>query len=502
MTALNRAWARLTFVALSVAMLGAAASATVRVPVYGDDFRLSQQTFAQFDGSIWDVFTTAATSGWQANRFNPVGRFFAFNYHFWMHESAVLSGIGMHWFYRAGSFVLLLLLVLSASYAFKRAIVFMHEKNEQVPGVLVFASLSAFLALTLQLHPWSHDPTMTISEIGLASGAISFFYLGLCFRFGRSPGRWSSLVIALVSAGATMFYETTIAAIVAGAVVWAALVWRARRHREGMLRPVMLLVAGTVVPLLVFVLGRMYVATMDLAPYPGTELALRAAGFRPMAMLLLGMIPGTAWGESASYADGISFSAPAMTASAVIVVALILTVLMARKRWVGLQASRSVALVAVVFGILALLTLIMHAFTEKYISEITKPGQIYLSYTMLMLVTGMLVLGVILRIRSGRALVALILLLPLASGFVVVQQAVDWSVAEQAATVNAPNRSLMHLSSKWEPDAQRRCSVLEAWQNSHKWPAYYVQAVTDGVQKNYRLSFGIAFCPSLPSRPS
>lgn len=485
--------------AIGLALLVAAAAATIRVPVYGDDFRLSQQAYDMFDGDLGKVLATAWKTGEQPNRFSPSGRFFAFAYHFLAHELAVNSGIGMHWFYRAGGFILLVLAVVAASALFVAAARYIDPAANRIRLAPVFSGLSAGLAVTLQLHPWSHDPVLTISEIGLMSSVLTFAFLALVFSLAETARLVIALpLIAAMSVIGTTFYESFVAAVVAATLLWGWMLVRPRSAAERM-RAVWFLIVGTLLPLVVFVGGRMYVATLRLAPYSGTDLALTTSGFRPFGLILLGVVPGSAWPLSVEYAGGrLSLTFPAVAAGLAIALLLAVgTVLARREPALRLVLTRRGWTVAVVLGTLAVLTVAMHSFTEKYIAELTRPGQIYLSYVLLALLALMSVLAAVLGIGRRRMVIALVLL-PVAAGFAVVQQAVNWSVAERAAVDNDANRYLTSISVRWEPNRQARCASLAEWADGKAWPAYYRAAVVNGINHNYERDFGVPFCADVP----
>ncbi|GAA1943426.1 hypothetical protein [Agromyces allii] len=493
------------WVVLGLALLAAASLAATRVPVYGDDFRLAQKSFDMFDGSLGGVLKDSWNTGWQPNRFNPVGRFFAFTYHFLAFDVSAQFGVSIHWFYRLGAFVLLVLLVLAASAFMLIGVRFMSVENRWLTFGPVFAGIAAGLAITMQLHPWSHDPMLTISEIGLTSWALSFAFLALALRVAsRPPSLAGYLGVGAVAVVGTMFYETFVAAVAAAGLVWLWVLVRDIRVGAKPWHALTLAAVGALAPLLVFVLGRVYVASLDLPPYPGTELEFGPAGLVPFSFLALGMVPASAWPEAARYVSGggdagifpagaITLSSASIATTAVIVLVLGIGAALARadirRRLVFARRGW------VVGGVLLLvvgLMLAMHSFTEKYIAEITSPGDIYLSYTGLAVVVVMIVFAALLAAR--RRLLLVIVLLPIAGAFVTAQQAVNWSVANAAGADNSTNRAITAMAVRWEPDEAVRCDALRAWDEGHNWRPYYREAVIPSLNANYERLFGEPFC--------
>lgn len=490
----GRRWPRAgVWTLLGVALLSVVAAPALMVPVYGDDFRLSQQMYAMFDGSLWNALTQSWNTGWQPNRFNPTGRFFAFNYHFLAHHLAVVSGISMHWFYRLGATILLILVVAAGAFMLRAALRFIHRDNSRIEFGPLFALISATLAVTNQLHPWSHDPLLTISEIGLGSAALGFLFLGLVIAaLDAEPRRWRIVTIAILAAVGTAFYETFTVAIAVATLFAVWLFFRRRASRGGVAYPVVLGVAVFAIPVTVFILGRLYVSSMDLAPYSGTELTLDGRGLRVMSILGAGMVPGTAW--PLSHHEGpMALSTPTVVGAIVLTMLLIGLALMLRSRVGRVQMTRRVWLVIGGVVIFVGATSAMHAFTEKYVKEITQVGQVYLSYTQLEVLCACVGAAVLLGLRFSRVTLAVVLL-PIAVIMGAGQQVVNWTVADAAARDLALNRALSSLSVKPPADAAERCALLTEWNASHHWPAYYREAVVSGVNKDYEIAFGESFC--------
>lgn len=472
---------------------------TFVVPVYGDDFRLSQLMYRSFDGSLATALADSWRTGWQPNRFNPTGRAFALTYHFAAHWAGSATGIDIHWFYRVGALIIVWCSVLAAAFATREAIRYLAPARVMRLWP-IFAGLSALLPLLFTLHPWSHDPTITITEIGWVAAALAFVLFGAAFKAVRSgsPG-WGLALVILVAVFGVMFYETMVAAIAATAIVYGTHLWK-NRGRQDRNRALWLLAGGVALPALIFVAGRWYVGTLDLAEYPGTELALRAEGLRPLWVLTVGMLPGSSWGMAAQYAGAVRITGESLASGFALVLLVTLVAGLVRP---GLASMRSLPLTyrsAVVGAVLLSylgLSLAMHSFTEKYIAEITDVGMVYLSYA-----AGILTLStaLVLSASSIRPTTRVRLLngtLPLVAAIILVNQAVNWSVADRAAVDFAVNRSVTWaVVEDLEEDA--RCEILEQWITAKAWRDYYRTSVVEAVNWSYARDFGEPFC----DRPS
>src|SRR5690606_37426553 len=125
-----------------------------------------------------------------------------------------------------------------------------------------------------QLHPWSHDPTVTITEIGYGVAILSFLLIGLAFSATRPEVGTlkAALPVGVLSLLGVMFYETFVSAIIGAAIIYVLLLWKARRAKSGLTKPLVLLAVGVLLPALVFIVGRLYVSTIPNIPdYAGTE---------------------------------------------------------------------------------------------------------------------------------------------------------------------------------------------------------------------------------------
>jgi hypothetical protein len=457
--------------------------------------------YRDFGGTLSTVIADGWRSGMQANRFSPVGREWAFLYHFSMHALGTKLGIDMHWLYRAGAFALLWLAALSAAFFLSRAARFVHAAN-RLPVWPVFAAICGIVAVTMQLHPWSHDPMITISEIGVGVVALCFMHLGLSiWAVTDGAGRVGPIVVtALSSLVGVTFYESFATAVAGSAIIFAGLGWTRRHDAADRRRLILLLLTAVALPAVVFIVGRLYVNSLGASEYSGTELALSAEGLVPLGVLLAAAIPGTAWAYAADYAQfGIRLSGEALVGGFLIALVLVVMVLWwLRRERERLRVGRRIWLVLAALGVTLGGTLAMHSFTEKYIAEIREIGWIYLSYTLTVLTVAVLVvlLGACLQqvqVRRG-----LVVLLPLVTVFAMAQQTVNWSVAEEAGQRLAVNRALTNAATEFIPSASERCRLLDAWDTAYTWPEYARQQVIEGINWSYEHDFGEVFCAREP----
>lgn len=486
---------RLIFAMLGSALVVAMWLPTTRVPIYGDDFWWSSTWYRNFGGSAARALTTAWISDLQENRFNPVGRWFALNYHFFAFDFSATIHMDIHWYYRIGALLMVWGAIVASAYALREALRFVDPAN-RVSLWTLFAGIAAGMAVIVQLHPRSHDPLLTISEIGYATEILSFLLLGLAFRAARSTVSTASAVvpIGVLSVVGVYFYETFISAIVAATIIYIVLLVRARRGEASARRPVLLLVFGVAVPAVAFLVGRWVVQFLpNVAPYQGTEFMLRGGSLRVFTYLLLAGAPGTGWADAASRSDGIRLTLVSLLAAGAILALVILLLLLLRR--VGrprIAPTRLLWMVAAVFAVHLAVTLGMQAVTYKYILEITRLGDVYISYGATVLVVSLIV--VLLLMRAPRVPVAaLIVALPLLGGLVVVQQAVNWTTAETFAREYAGDRAITAAIVRPDLTNEERCRVFDSWKEA--WGnAVFEPDMRDGMQFNFEHKFGVPFC--------
>jgi hypothetical protein len=90
-----------------------------------------------------------------------------------------------------------------------------------------------------------------------------------------------------------------------------------------------------------------------------------------------------------------------------------------------------------------------------------------------------------------------LLALPLVGLFVVVQVALNTTLAEITTSYYPQNGLLVAQSADGDVPEQVRCRTLQDWLTQQGWPDYYRNAVLNGVQENYELQFGEPFCARL-----
>lgn len=491
----------LLWAALGTALLGLGALPGARVPIIGDDLQAFFESYDFADGSVLGALRWGWGQGLLAGHFNPVGQALGGLYHYGAYAFTTALETSPQVYDVGVGAGLLWLAVLAASWAVTWGL------RQAAPDVVVgfwrtFALVAAFTGLTIQLHPWSNDPVTSFGPAGWGSAAIGFGLLGLALR-ATAPGRTArrSLVvdvvlIALLGVFAVMYYEMLVGMIAGTAAVYLLALVRAgvRRDRSGVVRALLLGAVGVVLPAVVFVAGRVLAVPAAESNYTGTSMSLGADALATWWAAMLGAVPAGGWLFLIPMSGGVPLTVRPLAYAAV--VALAVAVLAAVWTRIPLAASRvSRSSVLLVAGILATwgLTTATHATSQKYIDEITMPGQVYLYYAVGVVCVAMLlawaVHSLVPRLPRGAGAAALVLV----GAYVAVQMPLNWHLSDVSAVAFAPNRVFAGAASTDDLPEATRCEAMLTWAQ-RPWPEYYRDAVVENSQESFRLRFGSPLC--------
>ncbi|MDR1426888.1 MAG: hypothetical protein LBJ08_03920 [Bifidobacteriaceae bacterium] len=498
----HRAVRSAAVIALGLAAVAASYSSAFRVPLYSDDFLFSQHFYNINDGSI----VAAIASGWddqpQAGRFNPTGREFAAIYHVTAHAVAQSTDITLQASYRLGSLLLIILACAAGGAALLQCLAFASNRRT-IRFPMAFALVSLFTAMLFQISPWSNDASITISEIGWGTPALSMLFIALGFWAQREPLRYRRriLPLVLVGVGGVLFYETFVAAVAAIALLYFARLV-SNRGRPQQKAQIALFVSGIGLPMIVFVLARLYGSMREAASsYQGTELELSATGFKTLLFYLLGAAPGGSWLRSFRHTQSINLTVESI-ATGLVLVAIVtgLALLVRKSPRKQFKISRPWMWPAVVLCIYLIGATSMVSFNAKYIPLIQQVGDTYIINGLISNCFAVVGAGlaVVFAARAKSRAVVFALVLPLTGLFIMCQQSVNWSVATFESKVSPINARVNYLSLKPTPQ-EERCQALTEWVNTSEWTGMsWWQGYVDGVQKNYERHFGELFCAELP----
>lgn len=483
------------WVTLGLSILVVGFLPATRVPTLGDDFYVVFQAQGISGGDLGVWLALAWQWGMQAGHFNPVGQLLGGLYHFGAYAWGAAVGVTPTAYYLVGAFVILALAALAATFALLRAL--RHAGYPGVPSARLFALIAAVTGLTLQLHPWSNDPVTTYSMAGYASAAIGFLLIGFAFKAiaGGGPRILDFLRVGVTATFAVIFYEMLVAAVAATAVVYVA-AWFSRRGPGGSRAGVLGLgLVGVVLPAVVFVGGRLYVALVSgTGGYTGTTAVPGLDSARAFVFGMASSVPGAAWPYTYHRLGTVELSRPALVGAFVLIGLLAVFVIAWTRRPVArLAVTRRLVLpVAVLVAFWALATL-SHTITPKYTVEISAPGLVYLFYSVGSLVVTLLLAFAVLALRLPAGRVIGVVVVVGISAFAVVQQSVNWTLGTMMANSYAVNARLLEASVDADMPEAERCDRLEEW-NARDWPDYYRDAALVYLAEAYENARDDEFC--------
>ena len=493
--ALDRALgSRWTWIALGTLLLALALIPTWRVPIIGDDFYYTLERYQEYGGSAWNALLNAWHDDLQPNRYNPVGREGSLTNHVLARESSAWWQGDLSHYFRAQTMILVWAATLSAAFALREAIRYVSPAN-RVGVWPSFAGVAAVVAVVLQLHINSHDPTITIAEVGYGAPIISFALIALAFRIVTDPPRWrrTGAAFAILALAGALYYETIITAIAMSVLVFAVEWWRGRLPWRRLL---VLVVTGAAVPAIVAVAGRAWVATQDVPYYRGTDLVIGSEGLKVLANFLLGTAPGTAWPHTVFAVGGAPVTPLAIGFGVAIgVLATIVLTGLLRGALPRMRVTRRLWVVVAIYGGHLVGSYVMHSFTTKYIREVWHHHVVYLAYATGVLMVATAVVAAIAFLPRRPVVLAAPVVLVLATAFAVMQQSVNLAVADYLAQLH---RGPALVAAQVATDAgtdEQRCEALRQlslgnpFHDSARFPG-----LTEAIEEGYQRDFGTPFC--------
>jgi hypothetical protein len=478
---------------------------TFRVPVMGDDFYLQFQATGETGGNFW-VWQASNLNGAITNgHFKPLGNFLDSVPQFLAYPVSAFLGVSTRYFYFVQGLLLLILIVLAASWFVHVAMRMFAQVD--MPKAKVFLAIAVVTAITIQIHPWSNDPVTTYLATGMVAAALSFAILGLTLRAIENASKGLANKHAWLSAFAgvcgVLQYEMNLAAIVGSGFLILFFYWTGKTSELlSNKRFWVSLFVSVVIPGGVFLLGRLVSALTSPHSdgYTGTQFSLSMEGLVTLIFALVSTLPAGAWFTSF---EGL----PAMTIHWQLIVLIFASAVSSALGIITLSSSsenriRLSKLLRPGFAIVAVgvLSSAAHAFTPKYQFEINAPGKVYLSYMIGAMCVNIIIASLLLTIlatASGKRLSGLLTISALLLSFGLSQQVINWGLGSLSSAAYGNNKAMSIATTVNGISEPERCQILQNWA-AQNWPDYYRYGVIEYSSSAYELYHGEAFCTTFP----
>ena len=476
---------------------------TFRVPVMGDDFYLQFQATGETGGDFWLWQVINFNGGVSSGHFKPLGNFLDSIPQFLVYPVSTFLGVSTRYFYFAQGFLLLILIVLAASWFSKTAMRVFAQVD--VAKAKIFLAIALVSGISIQIHPWSNDPVTSYLATGMVSAATSFAILGTTLRAIENASKaWSNRyawLSAFVGVCGVLQYEMNLAAVVGSGFLLLFYYWTGSTGELLLNKRLWTnIFTSVIIPGSVFLLGR-YISAMispDSGGYTGTQFSLSEIGFVTLSFALISTLPAGAWFTSF---QGLSAMAINWELNGLLVASALTSVLgikeLSNYNEDKIRLSKLIGPGAVLV-IVAALSSAAHAFTPKYQFEINAPGKVYLSYILgafcVSTILAILLLTM-LRAPAEKKLLRLLAISALVVPFGVAQQGINWGLGSYSSAAYANNAAMSAATTVKGTLEVERCQVLENW-TTQGWPEYYLHGVITYSSAAYKLFHNKEFCSS------
>lgn len=460
------------------------------ITISSDDFINPFYIYDTYGSNPWRLTTHLARDVFRNGHFNVIGQVFGgFVFASWNY--LIAWGVRYSLIYATTKFVVIVGCALAGA-RLLRTLASLGGWTLDVWRARVV--VAAVLLPTLQIHlPWGLDPVGSFPLFGYLPTALGMLALDAAIHALQRDDTRSAIVAAIALCGSILYYELNVAVVVALAPIVVLL--RLRRRRIA--RPVASLLRRSIWitgPPVAMTVGLTIIAARTNTGYTGTELDAGSVTPGLLARAIGGSLPATAWGAAHDWLNGpVGLTALTAVSAAIVGVALV------RVAWrppAPPPASRwwEVLLVASCPVVMWLGATVIQTITSQADTRIVALGYVYTYYAYGSAGVALAVIiaaralpgaGVWRRVRPALLVAALI--------FVVAQMAVNDTVTRVYQGGWRLNDELLVAVSERPPEAQR-CDALRSWVVFTRFPAYYDQAMVNGLNATYRDHFDELFC--------
>ncbi len=470
-------------------------------PMYADDFVNPFAQAADGGPTVVDGVSFAWTGVTEGASFRVLGAMFGSFVNWLLLWLSATFDIGISTLYSGLKFALIIACASSIAWFWSELSRLVGRRIEWF-GALVYVSVTMFT--TLQIHAaWSNDPVGNYPLVGFGGTGLGFVFLGFTIRFVRLNTAAAAAVATLAALVSVSYYEINVGAVMGASAILALAVVRSLKRSDHARTAVLGSAAILFTPALFLLAGRQ-VTGDQAATYGGTTIRIGGSALRAFGLGGAGTIPGAAWRLSVDSLGGVLDMVPFA-----IGVAVLLTWIAAIHRQAALSANASIPSVsdralataaACGLGIYWLVAILLQAITVKVQDETLELGYVYSSYSFgAAIIALLLAIAARATMHDRRLRTALPVLAACAVAFVLVQQTINWRLAEQLNSAVTPSRQLLDAfdDSATPPE---RCQALLNW-SVGGWPDYYEVGMIDGLDVMYRYYFGEPFCEAFVRPP-
>ena len=364
----------------------------------------------------------------------------------------------------------------------------------KLSGSFNFIFLLVLLA-TIQVHGyWSNDPVISFPVASWAFCTIGFYFLSFLLRATHSeiwPKKSSAYIAIALAFLGILTYELFIAFLVAGFLLvgWRSIFQRGWKHRD-----FYLLLAATVLPTLLLLLGQ--VARLSSGSnYVGTEISVQSASILKIFFAaVISTLPLTNLQLTHLLVPQGKIVATQFWTS--FVVLIMLTAWSVRsKKLNNYRTSRIdiTSVLAAMFALSVVATAVIIV-TPKYQSELNGIlGKVYINYAPAWIATSLIIslfLGLMLNLNRRLFAIVGLLLIPIAGAW---QMTANLRQVAALTQDSSWSKQMLTLLEAPIPENFQRCSEFDRL-FSLPLPEYYQSAIYEGLQESYNGTYGVPYC--------
>ena len=364
----------------------------------------------------------------------------------------------------------------------------------KLSGSFNFILLLVLLA-TIQVHGyWSNDPVISFPVASWAFCTIGFYFLSFLLRATHSeiwPKKSSAYIAIALAFLGILTYELFIAFLVAGFLLvgWRSIFQRGWKHRD-----FYLLLAATVLPTLLLLLGQ--VARLSSGSnYVGTEISVQSASILKIFFAaVISTLPLTNLQLTHLLVPQGKIVATQFWTS--FVALIMLTAWSVRsKKLNNYRTSRIdiTSVLAAMFALSVVATAVIIV-TPKYQSELNGIlGKVYINYAPAWIATSLIIslfLGLMLNLNRRLFAIVGLLLIPIAGAW---QMTANLRQVAALTQDSSWSKQMLTLLEAPIPENFQRCSEFDRL-FSLPLPEYYQSAIYEGLQESYNGTYGVPYC--------